>query len=386
MKKNILFVVDEKKVGGVSVLLADIINMLNQNKYNIDICVLHNTGDYLDNLNNQVNIISGTPFFDTVDENLSNLVKEKQIKKIISKLRLIFLMKTGLIKNRIIKERKKMSLKEYDVEIAFKDGFCAIFTVYGNSKKKIHWLHTDYKMYDCTANYKRLFTKIFPKFNKIIAISNPVKERFIQKYPQNNVEVIYNVVNSKEIKKKSTQENLSYDKSKLNLVSVGRIHHMKGYDRLIDVMHRLDEENLLKDVVLRIIGTGPDYETLKSKIKEYHLEDKVYLLGLKRNPYPYVSSSSLFIMCSRYEPFGLVVIESLILGTPVFSLEEASINEILKKEYGYIEENTTEGLYKGLKKVINHPHIIKEYRTNLKEYQYQTKEIITRIEGILDEK
>ena len=37
MKKNILFVVDEKKVGGVSVLLADIINLLNQDKYNIDI-------------------------------------------------------------------------------------------------------------------------------------------------------------------------------------------------------------------------------------------------------------------------------------------------------------------------------------------------------------
>lgn len=385
MKKNILFVVDEKKVGGVSVLLADIINMLNQDKYNIDICVLHNTGDYLDNLSDRVNIISGGSFFDTVDENLSKLIQEKQIKKIISKLRLIFLMKTGLIKKRIIKERKKMHLKEYDVEIAFKDGFCAIFSAYGNSLKKIHWLHTDYKMYDCTSKYKKLFTKIFPKFNKIIAISNPVKERFIQKYPQDNVEVIYNVVNSKEIKKKSCQENIKYDKTKLNLVSVGRIHPMKGYDRLIDVMHQLDEENLLNDVVLRIIGTGPDYENVKAKIKEYHLEDKVYLLGLKRNPYPYVASSSLFLMCSRYEPFGLVVIESLVLGTPVFSLEEASIKEILKKEYGYIEENSFEGLYRGLKKVIKNPHIIKEYRTNLKEYQYQTEEIITRIEEILDE-
>lgn len=386
MKKNILFVVDEKKVGGVSVLLADIINLLNQDKYNIDICVLHNAGNYLDDLNNKVNIIYGTKFFNTIDENLKELIKKKQLKKIFSKLRLIFLMKTGLIKKRIIKERKKMCLKQYDVEIAFKDGFCALFTIYGSSKKKIHWLHTDYQMYDCVANYKNLFTKVFHQFNKIIAISNPVKERFLQKYPNNTVEVIYNIVNQNEVKRKSTLEDIFYDNSKLNLISVGRIHYMKGYDRLIDVMHKLDQENLLKDVTLRIIGTGPDDELLKRKIKEYNLADKVFLLGLKRNPYPYVSPSSLFLMCSRYEPFGLVVIESLILGVPVFSLEEASIKEILDPKYGYIEENSEEGLYQGLKKVINNPKILQEYRKNLKHYHYQTEKIISEIEGILDEK
>ena len=90
-------------------------------------------------------------------------------------------------------------------------------------------------------------------------------------------------------------------------------------------------------------------------------------------------------MCSRYEPFGLVVIESLILGVPVFSLEEASIKEILDPKYGYIEENSEEGLYQGLKKVINNPKILQEYRKNLKHYHYQTEKIISEIEGILDE-
>lgn len=386
MKKNILFVVDEKRMGGVSVLLSDIINLLNKNKYNIDICVLHNAGDYLDNINNKVNIIYGTKFFDTVDENLKGLIKKKQIRKIFSKLRLVFLMKTGLIKHHIIKERKKMQLKNYDVEIAFKDGFCALFTIYGTSKRKIHWLHTDYQEYDCVANYKKLFTELFHEFDKIIAISNPVKERFLHKYPNNNVEVIYNIVNQAEVRQKSTLKNITYDNSKLNLISVGRIHNMKGYDRLIDVMHILDQEKLLDNVVLRIIGTGPDDQLLESKVKKYNLEDKVLLLGLKRNPYPYVSSSSLFIMCSRYEPFGLVVIESLILGVPVFSLEEASIREILDPKYGYIEENSEKGLYEGLKKVINNPSILKKYKMNLKNYHYQTEEIIAKIEEVLDEK
>ena len=108
MKKNILFVVDEKRMGGVSVLLEDILNNINIKKYNIDIAILHNAGDYLNNLPKSINIIYGTSFFNTVDLTLKQAINSKSIKIIYSKLRLILLMKTKLIKNRIIKERKKM--------------------------------------------------------------------------------------------------------------------------------------------------------------------------------------------------------------------------------------------------------------------------------------
>ena len=103
-KKNILFVVDEKQMGGVSVLLEDILNNINIKKYNIDIAILHNVGDYLNNLPKNINIIYGTPFFDTVDLTLKETIKSKNIKKIFSKLSLIFLMKTKcLLKNMMLK-------------------------------------------------------------------------------------------------------------------------------------------------------------------------------------------------------------------------------------------------------------------------------------------
>ena len=56
--KNILFVVDEKKMGGVSVLLSDILNKINLKNKNVDVMVLHNVGNYLDNLPKNVNIIA----------------------------------------------------------------------------------------------------------------------------------------------------------------------------------------------------------------------------------------------------------------------------------------------------------------------------------------
>lgn len=384
-KKNVLFVVDEKRMGGVSVLLEDILNNINIDKYNIDIAVLHNSGDYLNNLPKSVNIIYGTSFFDAVDLTIGEVIKSKNIKLIYSKLRLIFLMKTKLIGKRLIKERNKMFNKKYDVEIAFKDGFCALFTAYGDSTKKYHWLHTDYSMYDCTENYHGLFEEIFPRFDKIIGISNSVLERFLDKYKDNKTDVIFNIIDSNKIIKKSKEESIIFDNNKINLISVGRFHNMKGYDRLVDVLNQLNIDKKLENVIVRLIGDGPDFELVKNKIEEYKLSDKVILMGRKTNPFPYVLNSDYFLMCSRYEPFGLVVLESLILGVPVLSCDVASIKEIMDSKYGMIVENSNEGLYKGILEIINDKNKIIEYKKSLKNYRYDIDKILKKIEGLLDE-
>lgn len=383
--KKILFVVDEKKMGGVSVLLSDILNNINLKNKEIDIMVLHNSGDYLDDLPKGVNLIYGTSFFDVVDLTLKEVLKSKNIKQIYKKLKLVFLMRTGLIKNKIIKERKKCINKKYDVEIAFKDGFCAIFTAYGDSKKKYHWLHTDYSMYDCTANYKKLFIDVFSQFDNIIAISKSVAKKFNEKYEFKNMKVIYNLINTEKIIEKSKEFEIKNDSKKINFISVGRFHNMKGYDRLIDVFARLKNEIGLDNVTLRLIGNGPDFDLVETKIKENNLEDTIILEGLKKNPFPYVKSSDVFLMCSRYEPFGLVILEAMVLNVPVLSTEVASIKEIMDEKYGMIIENTEDGLYNGIKSIIQDKNILKEYKKELNNYKYPVEKIIKQIEKLMEE-
>ena len=385
MKKKVLFVVDERMMGGVSILLSDILNRINIKKYHIDVLVLHNHGDYLNDLPSDVNIIYGTKFFNMVDYNIKEALKTFNPIKIFSKLRLVYLMKRKKIGQRIIKERKKILDKKYDVEVAFKDGFCALFTAYGDSMKKYHWLHSDYAMYDCTANYYPLFKDIFPKFDKIIGISNGVLERFKNKYDVQNTEVIMNIIDKEKLVRMGNEEKVSFPKNKINLVSVGRIHNMKGYDRLVDVLAELDKNGYLENVITRIIGDGPDFELVKKKVNDYDLAKKVLLMGRKRNPYPYVKESDCFLMCSRYEPFGLVILEAMILGTPVLSLDVASIKEIMSEEYGMIYENSRDGLYEGILNIINNPSILNKYKKALKKYDYSINKILKQIEELLDE-
>lgn len=387
MKRNVLFVVDEKRMGGVSVLLEDILNMINIKNYSIDVLVLHNNGSMLNNLPKDVNIIYGTSYFEAIDYTLKEVLKSGDFKRIYHKIKIILDMKTGNIKNTIIRERKKNLNKNYDVEIAFKDGFTALFTIFGNSKTKIHWLHYEYKKTNPNAKYDKLFKRILPKFDKIIAVSEGVEHAFNKIYHlENKTSIIPNLVNTDKIIKKSKEKSdVILSKSDINFVSVGRLHIQKGYDILIEVVHDLNKSNFLpKNFKLRIYGDGPEKFTLNSLIRKYHLEDKIYLLGKVMNPYKYVKNSDLFILPSRYEPFGLVIIESMTLGVPVLATENHATSKIIQNgKNGYITENSYQGIYEGLKYLLENFQELKKYKKNLKEYKYDNSAIIKSIEGVL---
>lgn len=387
MKRNVLFVVDEKRMGGVSVLLEDILNMINIKNYSIDVLVLHNNGSMLNNLPKDVNIIYGTSYFEAIDYTLKEVLKSGDFKRIYHKIKVILDMKTGNIKNTIIRERKKILNKNYDVEIAFKDGFTALFTIFGNSKTKIHWLHYEYKKINPNAKYDKLFKRILPKFDKIIAVSEGVEQAFNKIYHlENKTSIIPNLVNTDKIIKKSKEKSdVILSKSDINFVSVGRLHIQKGYDILIKVVHDLNKSNFLpKNFKLRIYGDGPEKFTLNSLIRKYHLENKIYLLGKVMNPYKYVKNSDLFILPSRYEPFGLVIIESMTLGVPVLATENHATSKIIQNgKNGYITENSYQGIYEGLKYLLENFQELKKYKKNLKEYKYDNSAIIKSIEGVL---
>lgn len=381
--KKVLFVVDEKKMGGVSILLEDILNSINLSNLDIDILVLHNSGTRLKNIPKKVNIIYGTKYFNVVDISIKNALKSKNIITILRKIRLIFDLKTGLIRKRIIKERSKILTKKYDTEIAFKDGFTALFVGYGNATRKIHYLHYDYKKYNVNAKYDFLFKEVLPKFDTIVAVSKGIMNDFNDIYHlENKTIVINNLIDKNKIIKKS--KNKAKEKSKNEFISIGRLHKQKGFDRLIEVVNQLNKENLIQDVKFKIYGDGEEKDNLINLINKYNLNDIVYLMGQTDNPYDKIASSSLMITPSIYEPFGLIVVEALTLHTPVLMTKCSASNELIKTDYnGLVVDNNITGLYNGLKKLLT-TNKIETYTKNLENYDYKVDKIIKQIENLLN--
>lgn len=387
MKKNILFVVDERRMGGVSVLFEDIMNLLDITPYNIDLLILHNNGDSLQNLPSSINVIYGTPYFEAIDYTIKEVIKDKNIGLLLKKIRVVFDMKTGLIKNSIIKERKKILKKKYDIEIAFKDGFTALFTIFGNSKKKIHWIHYEYQKANPNQKYNELFKKILPQFDQIVAVSDKVKKDFNDIYNLGDkVIVIYNIVDQDKINIKTNEKSdIILDKSDLNIVSVGRLHTVKGYERLIMALARIKNDGILDGIKVRIYGDGPELTNLKKLIIDNSLDKVVFMIGPVANPYKYIKNSDLFVLPSIYESFGLVIVESLSLGVPVLATETAATRKLIKDNVnGLIVENNIDGIYLGLKKIIENRNLINEYKNNLRNYFYDNNKELEKIKQILD--
>lgn len=382
--KKVLFVVDEKQMGGVSIVLEDILKSIDKSKSQIDLLILHPVGDCLNKLDG-INIIYGSSFYEVVDQGLKDVIKSHNIKLLVKKIYLIFLLKTGLIKQKIAKTRKEFLKDVYDVEIAFKDGFCTIFTAYGDSLKKVTWLHTDYSNNNPARNYQKTYNDSLEKLDEVIAISKDISKKFNAIYKcEKKTKIIYNYIDKEKVlvfaKEKITDLKLSKD---LNIVALGRLHPIKGYDRLINIFGKLKEEKVLGNTKLFLIGDGPEKGRLVEQIKELNLEENIVLLGQKKNPYSYLKKADALILSSWSEAYPLVVVESLILNVPVISVEFSSVREMLEhKKNGYIIKNNNDALYKGLKNLIKKPEILGTMKINIKKEKYDNKEIIKQIEDL----
>lgn len=388
MKKKLLFVVDEREMGGVSVVLTDMIHFLNKDKYEIDVLVLHDNGSMLADLGENVNLLFGSPYFEAIDYTIGEVLKTKSIKLILKKIRVVFDLKTGFIKQSIKRERKVCIRKKYDIEIAFKDGFTALFTAYGNTPKKIHWLHCAYKTNNPNEKYEKLFASILPQFDKIIGVATNVVNEFNEIYHlEEKTEVIPVIMDVEKIKNKSKEEaKIKLNHDKVNIAVIGRAHPVKGYERMITVFDKLNKENLLSNVNVHIFGDGPLFDSLCKKIKELLLDEIIFMEGQINNPYKELKNYSFLLLPSYSEAFGTVISEAMILGVPVLATRtSASEMSIKDGMYGWICENSEEGIYHTLKMIISYSSLIEECKKNLVKFNYDNEILMKKIECILQE-
>lgn len=390
MSKKILFVTDEMVLGGVSRVLNNLLHeLVGKTTNEIDVLVLHKHGDMLKDIPSGIRVIEGTPFFKVVDQPLSQVIKSKNIFLILNKIYLLILMKTGRIGKKIRDERKKMKLETYDVEIAFKEGFCTIFVAYGNSRKKINWIHSDYKRKNFSTNHMPLMNKVLHLIDENVAVSKVAAKSYQEVFGLDpEVKVIHNVIQTQMIKEKRKQEVPQEDaklfnRDQVTFLSVGRLVEEKGYDRLIKIHDRLIKEGYLHQIV--VIGGGEDECELREAISRLGCQETFKLIGFKENPFAYFKLADCFLLSSRCEGLPTVVFESFICQTPVIAMEVAGIEEQLKGEqYGIVTENNDDKFYEAMKSVLMNPEVLETMRQNLVNYQYQNSTIIDQFNQLVE--
>ena len=103
------------------------------------------------------------------------------------------------------------------------------------------------------------------------------------------------------------------------VLTVGGLRAQKNQEMLIRSFKLVVDQGLA--VQLTIVGEGPERVALEKLITELGLSDRVRMVGLRANPYPYFRAADLFVLSSLYEGNPLVLIEALIIGTPIIATD-----------------------------------------------------------------
>lgn len=298
MKKIAIFQ-NNLSVGGIQKSLINLLQNIDMSKYQIDLYLFENQ-----------------TFFDVeIPKGVNVIIQKKSCRA--SKFIYFDLYKK--IKKNIY------SGKQYDVAIDF-DSYqfdTAFGAISVKAKKRVIWIHNDVEIkIRNEIKYRILhyfFKGKYKYFDEYVAVSKGIVESFKRTNKTKNkiIHVIPNYINTKEIIEKSKEQSeLQVDEKKYNLVTVGRICHQKGFDILVNKMKEIT--NKRKDIHLYIIGDGPDRQKIEQMIEEKALKEYITLLGNQKNPFKYMKDMDAFVLTSRYEGQGMVILEAKCLGLEIF--------------------------------------------------------------------
>lgn len=280
----------------------------------------------------------------------------------------------GITNLKVLYLKKKKMIEaikncDSDVIISTRDIHNDWLGKYGNQNiLKIGWEHNHHN------NDKKYINKIIKSVSKLdyfVLVSKELEEFYRQKV---NCKTIY-IPNTLDYYPKKVS-----DLEEKRIISVGRLSEEKGYLDLIDVFSLVHQ--VYPDWKLDIIGDGNQKENIQKKIEEYGLNDFIILHGFQNKEYinQLLQKSSVYVMCSYTESFGIVLLEAFSFGIPCVAFDSAKgATEIISNNWdGYlIKDRNKEIMAKKVCELISNPNrrIIMGANGIKKANQYSMDEI-----------
>lgn len=203
--------------------------------------------------------------------------------------------------------------------------------------------------------YKKFWMHLLFKNQNIVVLNQEMKQHVSSSLDINpaNIFIIPSGYNFEYIKKMATQPE-SEVPSYPYILHVGRYQEQKRHDVLLKAYKHA---NIPHKLVLLGQGRPKATAKLNALIDELGLSEKIIKPGFQENPYPWIKNASLVVISSDYEGLSNVLIEALILGTPVVStLHISGPKDVMTGELTeYLSEiGNPQALGENIKKAIQH--------------------------------
>ena len=379
MKPRIFIAIHYMHLGGAETSLIGLLQALDPQKVDVDLFVYSHEGEMMKLIPNYVNLLPENPVWSMLEKPLTIVLKKGYWKMFVARMRAKYRMHQyvkqcqpkegsaiiGFVGDEVSKILPHLyHLGTYDLAISFLR-FHEFVLDHVTAKKKICWIHTDYSQIDvCTE----LELPVWSAYDNVISISEDVTKTFLQVFPslKDKIVEIENILSPEFVRGRSNEavsfddfeeascqdSELSRDQvvktpcsqggkilnnqalespdgslstsrrldllttsNSIKLLTIGRFSEAKKLEEIPAICRGIVESGV--NVQWYIIGYGGSDDYIRKEIEAEGMQDRVFLLGKKENPYPYIKACDWYVQPSRYEGKSVVVREAQILCKPV---------------------------------------------------------------------
>lgn len=304
---NILFFLEDFKLGGVEKSLLDLINKLIHHNVNVSVCTWGEDDEMLkDNpLPDSVHILKAPSIFKSIS------LKNRRLNRVKRFINAILL-------------HLYLHFKSFDRVVNFHyaaNWRCSLIKF--NCKEQIAVYHDANVYNECFSK------KLAGNIHKFLFVSESVKNEVEAKFPyiKDKSALFYNSVNKEFILHQSAAS--PFEKTRLTLVTCGRLEEEKGYDIAVKAASILKK---YVDFEWHFIGDGKDRDGLMKLAEDCGVAENIVFDGFQSNPYSYMNMADIYVQPSRFESYGITITEALVLRKPIICTNVSN---------PYIEDNKT---------------------------------------------
>lgn len=184
------------------------------------------------------------------------------------------------------------------------------------------------------GGWRRLFasaTRIFfARADAVVVTSEGVAADLSRHYdvPRSRIRVLHNPVDIGAVSRAASDDGAVDVTGEGNplVVAAGRLAAVKNYPLLLEALTQLKDRF---PIHAWILGDGAERARLERLAADAGLGDRIRFLGFQQNPWRFIARGDVFVLTSRYEGFGNVLIEAMACGVPVVATRSAGAEEIV---------------------------------------------------------
>lgn len=360
--RKILFVIADMGIGGVQRSILPILSATPK-QWDVTLRLFSDAGELMDQIPEHIHIeiVSTMRHREGLRRVVSSSLQKIGIGKLFSAVKKIYHCAGGVLISSSAQDTVK-----FDVAVAYQDGLVTWYVAQCiNADKKIAFVHTDFLV----SGYNPVRENaVYPCFSRVYFSSALAREHFcsIVHIPLERTAILHNCIDKARIQANAQEAGFTDYFSGLRILTIGRLSHEKGLDKVAKLLRWLCDDGF--NVRWYLIGDGPERGLLLRQAQEYHVADFLFLLGKKRNPYPFLAQCDIYVQPSNYESYCIALAEARFFRRPILACDFAGAREQLEDgKDGYITPFEAEEMYPKLMELVQNGVHRKAFQRALEE-------------------